>query len=149
MRQSLTFSVGRSGRKSNIRRGVSAVEFVIVLPVMVMILAGTGDYCRFAATSIAVCNAARSGAGHGCIHPYDSYTEAALMQQCKARVAEEFSEISGFDPSLLTVSLAREGAAPADRFKVTVAYPFRTVIQWGFLPSSIPVQRTAVLPMIR
>ena len=131
------------------RHGVSALEFVMVLPVMVMILAGTGDYCRFASTSIAVCNAARGGAGYGCMQPFDTYTESRFLSTCRARVEEEFSGVPGFDPARLSVSISREGTAPTDRIRVTVTYPFETVIHWAFLPSSIPIQRTSVLPMIR
>ncbi|MGV2338505.1 MAG UNVERIFIED_CONTAM: pilus assembly protein [Planctomycetaceae bacterium] len=138
---------GTSHRKP--RRGASAIEFAIVLPVMAAVLAGTADYGRFAATSIAVCNASRAGAGYGCIHPWDSYTSAAFMTACRSKVEEEFSAVPGFDPQQLQIQIFAEGTWPNNRVRVAVNYPFETVINWGFLPSSVPVSRTTVLPMVR
>ncbi|MEY3174973.1 MAG: hypothetical protein RLZZ436_2887 [Planctomycetota bacterium] len=139
-----------SGSSSNkTRRGASAVEFAIVLPVMAAVLAGTADYGRFAATSIAVCNASRAGAGYGCIHPWDDYTSEAFMTACRSKVEEEFSAVPGFDPQQLQIEITSEGTWPRARVRVAVNYPFQTVINWGFLPSSVPVSRTTVLPMVR
>lgn len=136
-------------KKSLLRRGASAIEFAIVLPVMTAVLAGTADYGRFAATSVAVCNASRAGAGYGCIHPWDDYTSAAFMTACRAKVEEEFSAVPGFNPQLLDIQISSEDTWPHNRVRVVVSYPFQTVIHWGFLPSSVPVSRTTVLPMIR
>jgi Flp pilus assembly protein TadG len=108
------------------------VEFAIVLPVMAAVLAGTADYGRFAATSIAVCNASR-----------------AFMTACRSKVEEEFSAVPGFDPQQLQIEITSEGTWPRARVRVAVNYPFQTVINWGFLPSSVPVSRTTVLPMVR
>ena len=131
------------------RRGASAIEFAIVLPVMAAVLAGTADYGRFAATSIAVCNASRAGAGYGCIHPWDNYTSASFMTACRSKVEEEFSAVPGFDPQQLQIQIFSEGTWPHNRVRVAVSYPFETVINWGFIPSSVPVSRTTVLPMVR
>ncbi len=136
-------------KKSLLRRGASAIEFAIVLPVMTAVLAGTADYGRFAATSVAVCNASRAGAGFGCIHPWDDYTSASFMTTCRAKVEEEFSAVPGFNPQLLNIQISSEDTWPHNRVRVVVSYPFQTVINWGFLPSSVPISRTTVLPMIR
>lgn len=131
------------------RCGASAIEFAIVLPVMAAVLAGTADYGRFAATSIAVCNASRAGAGYGCIHPWDNYTSESFMTACRSKVEEEFSAVPGFDPQQLQIQIFSEGTWPHNRVRVAVSYPFETVINWGFIPSSVPVSRTTVLPMVR
>ncbi|MFM7868443.1 MAG: TadE family protein, partial [Planctomycetaceae bacterium] len=70
---------------NNDRRAAAALEFAIVLPILVVMLAGTADFGRFAATSVAVCNASRAGAGYGCMHPWDSYTAQSFMTTCKAK----------------------------------------------------------------
>jgi len=131
------------------RRAAAAVEFAIVLPILVVMLAGTADYGRFAATSVAVCNASRAGAGYGCIHPWDSYTSPSFMTTCKAKVEEEFSAFPGFNPQNLSVQITSEGTWPQGRVRVAVSYPFRTVVNWGFIPNSISISRTTVLPMVR
>lgn len=136
-------------RTEKARRGTAAVEFAIVLPVLVVMLAGTADYGRFASTSVAVCNASRAGAGYGCIHPWDSYTSQSFMTTCRAKVEEEFSSIPGFNATNLNVQISSEGTWPKGRVRVSVAYPFRTVVNWGFIPNSISISRTTVLPMVR
>lgn len=139
----------RTATAAETRSGAAAVEFAVVLPILVVMLAGTADYGRFASTSVAVCNASRAGAGYGCIHPWDSYTSQSFMTTCKAKVEEEFSSVPGFDPQNLSVQITSEGTWPHGRVRVAVTYPFRTVVNWGFIPSSISISRTTVLPMVR
>lgn len=146
----------RNGRQRNHkapaaqkRCGAAALEFAVVLPVLVVMLAGTADYGRFASTAVAVCNASRAGAGYGCIHPWDSYTSQSFMTTCKAKVEEEFSAVPGFNAQNLSVQITSEGEWPHGRVRVVVSYPFRTVVNWGFIPNSIPISRTTVLPMVR
>jgi len=131
------------------RRAAAALEFAVVLPILVVMLAGTADYGRFAATSVAVTNASRAGAGYGCMHPWDSYTEQSFITTCKAKVEEEFSSAPGFNRQYLNVQISSEGAWPKGRVRVSVSYPFRTVVNWGFIPNSISISRTTVLPMVR
>ena len=45
------------------RRGVSLVEFVIVLPVLLALTLGAVDFGRFAIMHISITNAARGGGG--------------------------------------------------------------------------------------
>jgi Flp pilus assembly protein TadG len=128
---------------------VASLEFAAVLPVLVVILAGTADYCRFSSTAVAVANAARCGAGYGCMHPYDIYTEESFMTQCRQVVIDEISGSTGFDVNQLQVTILKLGTAPDDRIEVTASYPFKTVINWAFLPRNSTITRTAVLPIIR
>ena len=65
----------RSPKGHRHRRGATAVEFALVLPVMVTLLLGTVDFGRFAYTQIAVTNAARAGAAFGSMNPYSSATQ--------------------------------------------------------------------------
>lgn len=131
------------------RSGVASLEFAAVLPVLIVIMAGTSDYCRFSSTAVAVANAARCGAGYGCMHPYDSYTETSFMTQCRQVVINEISGSTGFDVNQLQITILKKGTAPDDRIEVTASYPFKTVINWGFLPRNSTITRTAALPIIR
>lgn len=140
---------GSAGMKRQHRRGAAALEFAVVLPVLVVLLAGTADYGRFAATSVAVCNASRAGAGYGCMHPWDNYTAESFMTSCKAKVEEEFSSTPGFNHQNLNVQITSEGTWPNGRVRVAVSYPFRTVVNWGFIPNSISISPTTTLPMVR
>ena len=62
---------------------------------------------------------------------------------------EEFSSIPGFNAANLNVQISSEGTWPHGRVRVAVTYPFRTVVNWGFIPNSISISRTTVLPMVR
>jgi hypothetical protein len=131
------------------RSGMAAIEFAAVLPILMTVLAGTADYSRFASTAMTVSNAARCGAGYGCMHPYDTYTEAMFLSTCRQVVINELSNQSGFDVRKATITIEHLGVAPDDRSVVTVSYPFRTVIHWPFLPRESTIVRKAALPMVR
>jgi len=131
------------------RSGLAAMEFAAVLPILMAVLAGTADYCRFASTAMTVANAARCGAGYGCMHPYDTFTQEVFLRDCRQVVVNELSTTPGFDVSKATITIERQGVAPDDRSVVTVSYPFRTVIHWAFLPRETTIVRKAALPMVR
>lgn len=138
---------GNFGRRA--RLGVASLELAAVLPVLTIVLAATADYSRFGTTAMTVANAARCGSGYGCTHPYDTYTQAAFEQQLRQQVINELSTAHGFDVGRASISISRLGVAPDDRIEVTVSYPFRTLIHWGFLPRETTVVRKSALPMIR
>ena len=135
--------------KQDPRSGLAALELVSVLPVLLTILAGTADYSRFSSTAMAVANAARCGAGYGCMHPFDTYTQTAFETQCRQVVINEFGGTTGFDVKQLQITIAKLGTAPDDRIEVTASYPFTTIINWVFLPHQSTIVRTAALPIIR
>ena len=58
------------------RRGAAAVEFAVILPLLVTIVLGCVDFGRFAYNYIALTNAARAGAAFGCMNVYTTATQA-------------------------------------------------------------------------
>lgn len=136
-------------RTGGSRSGIASLELAAVLPIMVIVLAATADYSRFSATAMTVANAARCGAGYGCSHPFDTYTQVSFENQVRQCVISELSTTRGFDIKQASISISHLGVAPDDRISVTVSYPFRTFINWAFLPRETNVVRTAALPMIR
>ncbi|MFZ9089493.1 MAG: TadE family protein [Planctomycetaceae bacterium] len=131
------------------RRGVSATEFVVILPVLVAILAGTSDYARFSSTSMAISTAARSAAGYSCLTHFDEYTRARFMQECRQRVEAELSTLPGFNSEQVQMEVSYIGSPPEDRIEVVVTYPFETVVNWGIFNRTTQVTRRCSLPMIR
>lgn len=85
-------SKGRSDDRRR-RRGQSLVEFALVLPLFLLILAAIVDFGMGLATSITVTNAAREGARLGAVNPSPSVIEARVR-----------SVATGLDGSRLTVS---------------------------------------------
>jgi Flp pilus assembly protein TadG len=134
----------RSGAR---RRATAAMEFAVVLPVLVTLVFGCVDFGRFAYTDIAVSNAARAGAGFGANHPYTTATLGAWQTQVRQTVQDDLSD---FDPSLLSVT-----AAPATvdggawQARVDVSYPFTMVVSWPGLPASMTLRQVAVMPSVR
>lgn len=132
------------------RHGVAAIEFAIVLPLLITILLGTTDFGRFSHSTIAIANAARSGAAYASMNPYDSSTQTAWTAGVTQAVKDELSQSSVFDTSKLTITVTNTvESGGLRRVSVQVTYPFKTIINWSLLPSSFNLQQTVVMRGIR
>lgn len=132
------------------RRGAAAVELAIVLPILVTVLLGATDFGRFSYSAIAVANAARSGAASGSMNPFDSKTQAAWQTAVKQAAIDELSQSPAFDTSKLTVTVTSTiESSGSRRVSVQATYPFKTIVNWSFLPSSFNLQQTVVMRGIR
>lgn len=132
------------------RRGAAAVELAIVLPILVTVLLGATDFGRFSYSAIAVANAARSGAASGSMNPFDSKTQAVWQTAVKQAAIDELSQSPAFDTSKLTVTVTSTiESSGSRRVSVQATYPFKTIVNWSFLPSSFNLQQTVVMRGIR
>src|SRR5438105_4061825 len=75
------------------RAGAAAVEFAIVLPVLVTVLLGATDFGRFSYSAIAVANAARAGAAYGSMNSFSS-SVSAWQTGIQNAVTDEMSNSS-------------------------------------------------------
>jgi len=132
------------------RQGAAAVEFALVLPVLVTILIGATDFGRFYYSAIAVTNAARAGAAYGCMNPYDSSNSTAWQAGITQAVTDELSQSAAFNTGQLTVNI-NPVVEPSGltQISVQVIYPFTTVVSWPAIPSSFNLSQTVVLRGIR
>src|SRR6516165_8835479 len=87
------------------RRGATAAEMALILPLFVMLILGCVDFGRFAYTYIAVSNAARAGASWAMMNPPDNMTtpSSGWQSQVTQAVNDEMSQQPGFQSSSLTV----------------------------------------------
>jgi len=131
------------------RRGAAAVEFSFIMPVLVLVLAGAADFCRFGHTAVAINNAARAGVAFGCMHPCDSLSSAQWLAKVEEAVRDEPSSSGSFHLPRLQIHASLPTTGSDRRCSVEVIYPFRTVVAWLFLPSEMAVKRSATLPMLR
>lgn len=130
------------------RPGVAAVEFAIILPLLITILLGATDFGRFSHSTIGIANAARCGAGTASMNPYSA--KDAWTAKVTQAVKNELSQSTAFDDSKLivtTTNIAESGGLR--RVSVQVTYPFETIIQWPFLPSTFNLRHTVVMRGLR
>lgn len=132
------------------RRGAAAVEFAVVLPLLITILLGVTDFGRFSHSAIAIANASRSGAAYASMNPWNSSTQTAWSAGIRQAVTDELSQSAAFDSSKLTVAISNvTESGGLRRTSVEVTYPFKTIINWPLLPSSFNLRKTAVMRGIR
>jgi Flp pilus assembly protein TadG len=122
-------------RKPDLRRGVAAVEFAVLLPFLAFLFIVTVDWCRIFYCSVVVANCARNGAVY-CSDPtsqgnspYTSVTNAALADAPNLNPAPSVTSTSGTDGN----------GAYTD---VTVSYEFRTLTNFPGVPSANAVAST-------
>jgi len=149
---SLTIIPNTSSRKRAMkrRRGVAAIEFAVVLPILMLLLLGAADFGRCFYTSVAITNTARAGAEYGSMHPFDSSTQGTWQTGVRQAAVDELGASNSFDPGRLVVtatSITESGGAR--RVSVQAAYPFNTILHWPYIPASISVQGASVMRTIR
>lgn len=133
------------------RRGVSLLEFVIIMPILLALTLGAVDFGRFAITSIAVTNAARAGAAIGSVNSYTPDTFPAWEQKVRDAIVAEFSGMGNFDAAQLdfpTPLIAADAGQPR-RMRLVVSYPFETIAPWPLIPQTISISQAVEMPFIR
>jgi Flp pilus assembly protein TadG len=132
------------------RNGALAIEFAIVLPLLMLLLLGAIDFGRFSHTAIAVANAARSGAGVGALNPVSQASRPAWEAEIRQAARIELEGVNGFDPARLNVAIeTATDANGRDLVTVTVTYPFETLLNWVGIPSAVALRQSTSLPLVR
>lgn len=107
-------------RKALAQKGQSAVEFALILPVLLLLLVGITEFGRLFVTNLTLENAAREGARLG--------ITGASYAEVEARV----HDVSvGLDTGLLTVEFdppLEDNRRRGDVFAVTLRYPFALIV---------------------
>jgi Flp pilus assembly protein TadG len=135
---------------SNRRSGATAVEFVVVLPLLIGLCLTSLDFGRFAHAYLALGNAGRVGAEYGATHAYSSTTAASWKQRIKEAVQQDFTAIGDIDPTQLDVQVAvTNDSYDLTRTTITTTYPFQTVVSWPTIPRPIMMQRTVAFRRFR
>jgi len=132
------------------RRGATALEFAVILPVLMTLVLGCVDFGRFAHSYIVVTNAARVGASYATVNPYTPETYTLWQNSIQQAVTQEMMGLSEFDPQALTVqTTVIPGSGPNWSAQVEVTYPFQTLIAWPGIPSSLNLNQTVLMQTIR
>lgn len=120
------------------RRGSNAVEFALILPILITLLAGIVEWGWTLNQQMMVVQAAREGARAGVSTPRDDDPETAAQ----ARVVQSLNDM-GLNGGAATVTVSIVGAYPDELLQVNLALPHQPII--GLVP--IPVDLKAALTM--
>ena len=133
-------------------RGQAAVEFALVVPVLVVLLMIVGEFLRVYHTTIELNNAARAGVQYGINSPANASNLQGMQQAAlndgsdisgMTAVASEYCECS--DGS--SVSCGTAGACSDERvyIEVDTAAKFYTLTDWPGIPRSIALSGKAMM----
>jgi len=121
-------------------KGQSLVEFVLILPVLLIILAGVLDLGRLYFAYVAVTDAAAEGAAYAAIHPDDRDGIIDRAQAASGGLVE-------IDENLVVPS---PSAPPGDPISVTVSYTFTLATPFisAMVPDGVLMLRAVAIEVI-
>jgi Flp pilus assembly protein TadG len=119
-------------------RGQSLVEFALVLPLFLLLVAGVIDFGLGLNASITVTNAAREGARLGVVKPYSDQVIARARDMTAGLDATQLSVTAGCSRSgalgacTLGTGTTKGTATTGDTVVVTVTYNYRMIWPLAF-----------------
>jgi len=120
---------------SDTQEGQSLIELALLLPVLILIMAGALDLGRVSLAYTTVVSAAREGARYGAFHPTDSI---GIRNQVEQEAAG-----SGIDLTQSTVIIETDVISPGNPIKVTVIYQFQLITSLIVSGHSISISGSA------
>ena len=115
-------------RKSE--RGQSLLEFALVLPVLLIVLAGVLDLGRLYFAYVAVTDAAGEGAAYAAIHPDDTAEIIARAQEATGGMVE-------IDEDMVTIVDNPSGLSQAISVEVSYEFTLATPLIGTILPDGV------------
>lgn len=122
------------------RRGENAIEFALVLPVLLVVLFGIFEMGWYFNRYLVVSAATRDGARAAAMVPEDGDVEGVARQM----VLNKLSDLA--DTSEVAVSTTVDGVAPDRTVTVTVTTPY-TAFAGRFVPAPSTIESTFSLHM--
>jgi len=111
------------------RSGAAAVEFAVVVPVVIVLMMGIFEYGRFGFTMATATNAVRDGSRYAAVHTSDKTTAQVRteidnrMGPAKSQIRTYATQVFWVDPAQLTattpVIAKKTGFGAADDWKKT------------------------------
>lgn len=122
------------------RRGGAAIEFALVLPVLLGILFAIIEYGWMFLQQSNVIAAVREGARLGVTYATDNSPDAATVATDRTNEV-----LTGYGMTGATVLATYDGDSPDETLTVTVTAPYNALIGWGGL---VPDNLTASMTML-
>jgi Flp pilus assembly protein TadG len=126
------------------RRGAAVVEFAVLLPVIVLLVAGVWEVGRMVEVNQMLTNAAREGARQAATGNWTNAQVATIVQNYLTKAGINAAHVSVVVTNLDSGADASV-AAYQDRLEVDVALPFGDV-SWGPLFSATTVNGIPMFP---
>jgi hypothetical protein len=131
MRQATHSCGAAQAREGRASRGQSVVELALMLPVLVVLLAGIVDLGRIYYAYITVVNVAREGARYAAANPprpsCDSGLDTLHLTAIKDRARQE-AQNSKINTAQLSILVQCGSSAHESPIKVTVWYDFQPIL---------------------
>jgi len=106
--------------------GASAVEFAIILPILVLLLFGIIEIGFALYDKAMITNASREGARAGIVFRVPPVTEEEIVNVVNTYLGNNLISFGG--PSVATVTVTRNGFNPGDELKISVSYTYTTFV---------------------
>lgn len=133
------------------RRGGSAAEFALVLPMLLLISFGIIEFGLVLYDQAMITNASREGARRGIVFSDPRPTDTDIIGTVNTYCSNHLISFSGTRPTP-AVTVTRAGNNPGDSLTVTVTYPysflvFPNVQAWfgGGVPSPLVLNAVTVM----
>jgi hypothetical protein len=120
--------------KRKLQKGVSMVEFALVLPLLVIVIFGIIEFSLILFDKAIITNASREGARTGIVFSVPPVPDSEIIdvidKYCQNRL------ISLGSPSAIQPTIIREGiGAPGDSLTVRVDYKYKFLVLPAFITS--------------
>jgi Flp pilus assembly protein TadG len=141
----------------NRERGASAVEFALVLPVLMMILFGIIEFGFMFYDKAVITNASREGARRGIVYRTDPATQTTLAvtpQEIRDTVSNYCASYlvslgTGSASVLPTSTVTGNCAVPGNSLTVTVNYPYTFLLLPSIAEGLAPVINLSATTVMR
>ena|SRR5947208_1402300 len=128
--------------RSKRERGQNAVEFALLLPVLMLVLFGILDLGRLFFAAITITNAARDGARYGIEHPTDLSGIQARVQAEAAGTGIVLNDVS------LINRVCSSACASGTPIRVEVTYNLSLIVPGIFGFPQVPVKSYAEMMVL-
>lgn len=128
------------------QNGASAVEFAIILPVLVLLIFGIIELSFAIYDKTMITHASREGARAGIVFKVPPVTDAEIVNVVNTYLGSNLITFGA--PATATVTVTRAGFNAGDELKVSVSYTYRTFVlprlMTGFGPTFNMVGETTM-----
>jgi Flp pilus assembly protein TadG len=126
---------GRQGDK-----GAAAVEFALVLPILLLFVMGTIEFGWFFFTHQRVVNAAREGARAGTLLPPPPNSTTAQVRSAAETAASNYLVAVGLQDQGVSADPSYAMPDGSQAVRVVITYPYQSLTGFPGIASLIPAQ---------